>query len=257
MTASASGTGMAGDGVCVVMPTYNERENLRTTLDGVFAYNPDVDVLIVDDASPDGTGELADQMAQDNGRIHVLHRGGKGGLGPAYLAGFAWALDRGYAVVCEMDMDGSHRPQDLARMLKVMRCDRGVDLVIGSRRVPGGRTEGWPWYRDLISRGGSWYARRMLGLGVRDMTAGFRAYRADLLRHMDLRSVEANGYVFQIDMTRRAAAVGGRILEVPIVFPERRRGVSKMDSAIVVEAMRNVTLWGIARIRSAHDRRAD
>lgn len=255
MTALAQSAAAVAGRVCVVMPTYNERENLRTTLDGVFAYNPDIDVLVVDDGSPDGTGELAEHMAGENSRLHVMHREGKGGLGPAYLAGFAWALDRGYDVVCEMDMDGSHRPQDLARMLKVMRFDRGVDLVIGSRRVPGGRTEGWPWYRDLISRGGSWYARTMLGLGVRDMTAGFRAYRADLLRRMDLRSVQANGYVFQIDMTRRAAAVGGRILEVPIVFPERRRGVSKMDSAIVAEAMRCVTVWGVERMRAAHGRR--
>ena len=251
MAASAELAAPVGGSVCVVMPTYNERENLRTTLDGVFAYNPGVDVLVVDDGSPDGTGELADRMARDNGHIHVVHRKGKGGLGPAYLAGFTWALDRGYDVVCEMDMDGSHRPQDLARMLRVIRCDRGVDLVIGSRRVPGGRTEGWPWYRDLISRCGSWYARLMLGIGVHDMTAGFRAYRADMLRSLDLRSVQANGYVFQIDMTRRVAAAGGRILEVPIVFPERRRGVSKMDSAIVAEAMRCVTVWGVARMRSA------
>lgn len=229
------------------MPTYDERENLLRTIRGVLGNEPGADVLVVDDASPDGTGELADALSARDGHVHVLHRTAKNGLGPAYLEGFAWTLANGYDVVCEMDMDGSHRPEDLPRLLDVLGRDPDVDLAIGSRRVPGGRTENWPWYRDLISRGGSWYARRMLGLGVHDMTAGFRAYRAPMLRRLDLSSVVSNGYVFQIDMTRRVAAAGGRIVEVPIVFLERTRGRSKMDSSIVSEAMRSVTVWGVRR----------
>lgn len=229
------------------MPTYNEKENLVPTTSGVLANEPDAHILVVDDASPDGTGELADDLAGRDERVHVLHRTAKNGLGPAYLAGFDWALGHGYDVVCEMDMDGSHRPEDLPRLLDALDREPVVDLVIGSRRVPGGRTENWPWYRDLISRGGSWYARWMLGLGVHDMTSGFRAYRASMLRRLDLSSVVSNGYVFQIDMTRRVAAAGGGIAEVPIVFMERVRGRSKMDSSIVSEAMRSVTVWGVRR----------
>ncbi|WP_137655200.1 polyprenol monophosphomannose synthase [Bifidobacterium moukalabense] len=236
---------------CVVMPTYNELENLRPTIGGIFACRPSVEILIVDDGSPDGTGELADRMAIEDPRIHVLHRAGKNGLGPAYLAGFAWALNQGFDVICEMDMDGSHRPQDLPKLLDALAGGTSgavPDLVIGSRRVDGGRTEGWSAFRDLISRGGSWYARTMLGIDVRDMTAGFRTYRASMLRALDLDAIEANGYVFQIDMTRRVAAAGGRIVEVPIVFPDRVRGKSKMSNAIVVEAMRRVTVWGLQRL---------
>lgn len=236
---------------CVVMPTYNELENLRPTIGGIFTCRPSVEILIVDDGSPDGTGELADRMAIEDPRIHVLHRAGKNGLGPAYLAGFAWALNQGFDVICEMDMDGSHRPQDLPKLLDALTggtADAVPDLVIGSRRVDGGRTEGWSAFRDFISRGGSWYARTMLGIDVRDMTAGFRAYRASMLRALDLDAIEANGYVFQIDMTRRVAAAGGRIVEVPIVFPDRVRGKSKMSNAIVVEAMRRVTVWGLRRL---------
>ncbi|WP_300767152.1 polyprenol monophosphomannose synthase [uncultured Bifidobacterium sp.] len=229
------------------MPTYDERENLRGTLSGIRWFEPQVDVLVVDDSSPDGTGDLADEMAHADGHIHVLHRREKQGLGPAYLAGFEWALQRGYDIVCEMDMDGSHRPADLVRLLDAMRRDRVVDLVIGSRRVRSGGTQGWPWYRDLISRGGSWYARAMLGVGVRDMTAGFRAYRAPMLRRVTRDVVRSNGYVFQIDMTRRVAAEGGRVVEVPILFMQRTRGRSKMDSEIVREAMVRVTQWGLER----------
>jgi dolichol-phosphate mannosyltransferase len=239
----------AGGGeICVIMPTYNERENIGPTLAALFEWNPQVHVLVVDDASPDGTGEAAEAIAAGEPRLHVLHREGKNGLGPAYLAGFNWALKRGYATLCSMDMDGSHRAQDLHAMLRVMADNPHVALVIGSRRVPGGRTEGWSRHRNWISSAGSWYARTMLGLGVRDMTSGMRAYRARILRASDLRSVEANGYVFQIDMTRRVAAAGGSIVEVPIVFPERVRGRSKMGIGIVVEAMRRVTGWGLRRL---------
>lgn len=230
------------------MPTYNESDNLVPTLHDVLRYNPQVDVLVVDDASPDGTGELAERVAQTNGHVHVLHHGDKQGLGPAYVAGFSWALAAGYDIICEMDMDGSHRASDLSVLLRTMQSDTALDLVIGSRRVPGGRTQGWSWMRNLISCAGSRYASLMLGLPVRDMTAGFRAYRARMLRKVGLQEIKANGYVFQIDMTRRVAAAGGHIAEVPIVFPERTRGVSKMNLGIVVEAMRSVTVWGLRRM---------
>ncbi|OXN00228.1 dolichol-phosphate mannosyltransferase [Bifidobacterium vansinderenii] len=276
---SVHGPSVCDSSVVVVMPTYNEKNNLPVTIPAILRYCPDVHILIVDDNSPDGTGDLADAMAGHDPRIHVLHRAGKGGLGPAYLAGFRWALDRGYDVICEMDMDGSHRPQDLPRLLAPLtgesaagagsagaapasetssrvpgagaaggRRGERVDLVIGSRRVRGGRSEGWPWYRNLISSCGSWYARVMLGSHVHDMTAGFRAYRASMLRSVRLDSVEAGGYVFQIDMTRRVLAAGGVIREVPIVFPQRALGVSKMSSAIVIEAMWRVTVWGLQRL---------
>lgn len=243
------GRGHAGHPVrvLVVMPTYNEVENLNPTLTELLERNPRVDVLIVDDDSPDGTGRLADFMVQGDRRLHVLHRPGKQGLGPAYVQGFRWALARGYDVICEMDMDGSHRAEDLRRMLDVLARRPEVDLVIGSRRVPGGTTVNWPWPREMISRIGSWYARTMLGLRVRDVTAGLRAYRADCLHRLDLKGIEAGGYVFQVDMTRRVAAAGGMILEVPIVFIERIRGASKMSLGIIFEAMWRVTLWGFGR----------
>lgn len=230
------------------MPTYNERQNLEPTIGGIMENCTGVDVLIVDDSSPDGTGELAEEMAAKNPRLFVIHRKTKNGLGPAYLAGFQWALLHQYDVVCEMDMDGSHRPQDLPRLLEVIDDRPEVDLVIGSRRVPGGSTENWPAYRDFISRGGSWYSRLCLGLDVHDMTAGFRAYRASILQRLHLDTVRANGYVFQVDMTRRVSAAGGTIVEVPIVFVERVRGKSKMSKAIVFEAMGSVTKWGFQRL---------
>ena len=299
----------SGHRVCVVMPTYNERDNLEPTLTDLFLRNAGVDVLIVDDNSPDGTGTLADvisrvtRLPQDlnvehnendvlrdvsfadedsdsslysdtqvstqdlkiadrlasctmDSRVFVLHRPGKQGLGTAYIQGFEWALGHRYDIVCEMDMDGSHRPEDLRRILQRIRDDEHVDLVLGSRRVPGGTTQNWPWYRDVISRAGSSYARFMLGLKVRDMTSGFRAYRARILRRLDLDGIDDNGYVFQIDMTRRVVAAGGVVVEVPIVFPERALGVSKMDGAIVHEAMRKVTKWGFSRMRrQLHDPR--
>ncbi|MFT8704873.1 polyprenol monophosphomannose synthase [Bifidobacterium aquikefiricola] len=229
------------------MPTYNEGENLGPTLAHVFSRNPQVNVVIVDDDSPDGTGRVADFLAQGNSRVHVIHRRAKEGLGPAYIEGFHWGLDRGYDVICEMDMDGSHRAEDLTRMLAVLNRNPAIDLVIGSRRVEGGQTINWSPTRNAISRLGSWYARHMLALPVHDMTAGFRAYKADILRAIDLDGINANGYVFQIDMTRRVAAAGGRIREVPIAFVERTRGESKMTQSIVIEAMLKVTLWGMRR----------
>ena len=237
-----------GAGIVVVMPTYQEADNIGVTLPRLLACCPEVDVLVVDDNSPDGTGALAEDMASGNPRVHVIHRHARRGLGPAYVQGFRWSLEHGYDLICEMDMDGSHRPQDLARMLAVARGETHPGLVIGSRRVRGGRTQHWPWYRDLISRAGSWYARTALGSSVRDMTAGLRVYRADVLRRIDLGRVRSSGYVFQVDMLRRVQAMGVSVVEVPIVFVERVRGSSKMDAGIVLEAMAQVTLWGVERL---------
>lgn len=236
--------------VLIVMPTYNEGENLSPTLAHVFSKNPQVSIVVVDDDSPDGTGRVADFLAQGDDRVHVIHRHAKEGLGPAYIEGFHWGLEQGYDVICEMDMDGSHRAEDLTRMLAVLNRNPSIDLVIGSRRIEGGQTINWSPTRNAISRLGSWYARHMLALPVHDMTAGFRAYKAEILRAIDLDGINANGYVFQIDMTRRVAAAGGRIREVPIAFVERTRGKSKMTQSIVVEAMLKVTLWGIRRLCS-------
>lgn len=180
-------------------------------------------------------------------RLFVLHRPNKSGLGSAYVDGFTWALEHGYDLICEMDMDGSHRADDLAGLLQYTDQHPSVDLVLGSRRVRGGSTQDWPWYRDAISRMGSMYARIMLGLAVRDMTSGFRVYRAEILRRVHLDEIADNGYVFQIDMTRRVVAAGGTVVELPIVFPERERGESKMTGSIVREAMVNVTKWGVQR----------
>ncbi|RBP99250.1 polyprenol monophosphomannose synthase [Bifidobacterium xylocopae] len=236
------------------MPTYNEAGTIGRTVGQVLEACPDISIVVVDDGSPDGTGRLADSIAAGDRRVHVMHREGPRGLGPAYLAGFAWGLERGFAVICEMDMDGSHRPQDLPRLLALLDRRPQVALVLGSRRVSGGATAGWPWYRDLISRLGSWYARHALGIRVRDATAGFRAYRSWALRRVDLGSVESSGYVFQIDMLRRILAAGGIVVELPIVFVERTQGVSKMGPSIVLEAMVRVTGWGLERVRGCFGR---
>ncbi|MCK0115434.1 dolichol-phosphate mannosyltransferase [Isoptericola sp. CG 20/1183] len=229
----------------VIVPTYDERESLPVLLDRLDAVAPEVDVLVVDDASPDGTGELAARRAADDDRLHVLHRAGKGGLGAAYVAGFGWGLERGYDVLCEMDADGSHRPEELERLLDRLAGDDVPDLVIGSRWVPGGRVVNWPWHRMLLSRAGNTYVRLALGIGVRDATGGYRAFRADTLRAVDLAAVESHGYCFQVDMTWRVLRGGGTVAEVPITFVERAAGVSKMSRSIVVEALTKVTLWGL------------
>ncbi|GAA1985643.1 polyprenol monophosphomannose synthase [Isoptericola halotolerans] len=239
----------------MIVPTYDERESLPGLLDRLRAEAPQVDVLVVDDASPDGTGDLAAARAADDERLHVLHRAGKGGLGAAYVAGFGWGLERGYDVLCEMDADGSHRPEELDRLLGRLVADDAPDLVIGSRWVPGGRVVNWPWYRSVLSRGGNTYVRGALGIGVRDATGGFRAFRAAALRAVDLRSVESHGYCFQVDMTWRVLQGGGAVAEVPITFVERAAGSSKMSRSIVVEALTKVTLWGVrhrwAQLRAA------
>jgi dolichol-phosphate mannosyltransferase len=238
--------------VAVIIPTYNEAQNVAWIVGRVRSAVPEATVLIVDDSSPDGTGEIADRLAADDAAVHVLHRAGKEGLGAAYRDGMRWALGRGHDVVVEMDADGSHRPEELPRLLEGLSH---ADVVVGSRWVPGGGVVGWPLYRKLLSRGGSAYARFALGVPVRDMTGGYRAFTAEAVDRIDLDAVLSQGYCFQIDMLWHAQAAGLRIREVPITFPERERGSSKMSSGIVVEAMLRVTGWAIgslpARIRRA------
>lgn len=236
-------TGPPPPRVLVCIPTYDERETLAGTLARLRAAVPDADVLVLDDASPDGTGELADQLAANDAAVTVLHRTGKGGLGPAYVAGFRWGLERGYDVLVEMDADGSHQPEELPRLLTALR---EADLVIGSRWVAGGTVHNWPRSRLLVSRGGNTYTQLMLQLPVHDATAGFRAYRAAVLRALPLAEVASAGYCFQVDLTWRAVRAGFVVREVPITFVERSQGYSKMSRAIVLEALGRVTQWGIA-----------
>ncbi|MEU7478452.1 polyprenol monophosphomannose synthase [Lentzea sp. NPDC042327] len=230
--------------VLVVIPTYNERDNIGKIVKRLHAALPDVHVLVVDDGSPDGTGQLADEMAAADQRVHVMHRTEKAGLGAAYVAGFQWALDREYGVVCEMDADGSHAPEQLHRLLDALPQ---ADLVIGSRWVPGGEVVNWPVQREVLSRGGSLYSRIALGANIRDMTGGFRAFRADTLRKLNLASVASAGYCFQIDLLWRTIELGFRVREVPITFREREYGESKMSGNIVREALIRVTKWGLRR----------
>nr|WP_231705068.1 polyprenol monophosphomannose synthase [Arthrobacter gengyunqii] len=226
-----------------IIPTYNEIESLPKTLQRLRLAVPDSDVLIADDNSPDGTGAYADEIAAKDPQVHVLHRKGKEGLGAAYIAGFRWGLERDYDILVEMDADGSHKPEQLPLLLAA--AESGADLVIGSRWVPGGSVVNWPLHRKILSRGGSTYSRLMLGIGVRDITAGFRAFRRTTLEQLDLSAVESVGYGFQVDMTFRVARLGLRIQEVPITFVEREFGASKMSGNIVFEAMANVTKWGM------------
>jgi len=238
--------------VLVVIPTYEERDNLEPVLSRLHAAVPTADVLIVDDASPDGTGELADALAAADPRISVLHRAGKAGLGAAYLAGFAAALRGEYQVVVEMDADGSHPPEDLPALLAALD---DADVVIGSRYVPGGVVRNWPMHRELISRGGNLYSRIALGVPIKDITAGYRAFRRQVLEELDLDEVSSQGYCFQIDMAWRAVQAGFRVREVPITFTERERGRSKMSGAIVAEAFWRVMCWGSSRVlRRSHGR---
>jgi dolichol-phosphate mannosyltransferase len=224
----------------ICLPTYDERENLEPMVEAVLAAAPSADVLVIDDNSPDGTGRLADELAVQRPRLHVLHRAGKEGLGKAYLAGFAWALQRDYRLVLEMDCDFSHDPRHLPAMLAAAE---DADLVLGSRYVPGGGTVNWGLGRQLVSRGGSLYARTILGLPVRDLTGGFKCFRREVLEAIDLGSVQCTGYAFQIELTYRAARRGFRIREIPITFVDRRVGHSKMSRRIVLEAIRKV--WSI------------
>jgi dolichol-phosphate mannosyltransferase len=230
--------------VAVIIPTYNERDNLEAIVGRVRTAVPDAHVLVVDDGSPDGTGEIADKLASSDPHVHVLHRAGKSGLGTAYIAGFGWGLENGYQVLVEQDADGSHDPADLPQMLAALA---DADLVIGSRYVPGGTVVNWPKSREFLSRAANVYVRMMLGIGVHDATAGFRAYRAGTLRAIGLDEVESQGYCFQVDLTLRTAEQGLAIREVPITFTERAKGASKMSQAVVVEALWRVAQWGIAK----------
>jgi len=244
-------------GTLVVIPTYNERENLADTVARVRAAVPAASVLVVDDSSPDGTGELADELAAADSAVQVLHRTTKDGLGAAYLVAFRWALERGYDPIVQLDADGSHLPEQLSRLLDRLEATDAAgghaDLVIGSRWVPGGSIENWPRRRELLSRWGSAYARVALGLDTRDATAGYRAFRAAALRRIRLEDVNTRGYGFQVDMLWHAREAGLTVVEVPVTFVERARGRSKMNPAIVLEAMVRVTGWGL---RSRFGRRA-
>jgi dolichol-phosphate mannosyltransferase len=238
--------------VAVLIPTYNERDNLPGIVARVRASAPAVDVFVLDDASPDGTGQVADAIAADDPQVHVVHRAGKEGLGKAYLAGFAIVLERGYDAAVEMDADGSHLPEQLPSLLAALG---EADVVIGARWVRGGEVHNWPVHRKVLSVGANVYTKVMLGMAVNDATAGYRAYRTSALRTMGLQGVESQGYCFQIDLTLRAVRAGLTVVEVPITFVEREVGVSKMGKDIVREALTSVTRWGLehrlGQLRSA------
>ncbi|MDQ0381721.1 polyprenol monophosphomannose synthase [Amycolatopsis thermophila] len=229
------------DPVLVVVPTYNERENLPLILDRLHRALPEVHALVVDDGSPDGTGELADKIAAGDSRVHVLHRTEKAGLGAAYVAGFRWGLERDYLTIVEMDADGSHAPEDLPRMLAALE---EADLVLGSRYVPGGSLVNWPKHREVLSRMANLYSRLALGVRIKDVTAGFRAYRREVLEKLPLEEIASRGYCFQIDLAWRTVRTGFEVAEVPITFTEREIGQSKMSGAIIREALVRVGIWG-------------
>ncbi|MFC7339951.1 polyprenol monophosphomannose synthase [Saccharopolyspora griseoalba] len=234
--------------VLVVIPTYNERDNVAEILRRLLDAVPAAHALVVDDASPDGTGELADALAAEDERVHVLHRAGKTGLGAAYVAGFDWALEREYTAIIEMDADGSHAPEDLPRLIGMLGPNgTGADVVLGSRYVTGGRTVNWPWYRALLSRGANVYSKLALGVSINDITSGFRVYRSEVLRTLRLHDVASQGYCFQVDLAWRAVEAGYVVVEAPITFVEREHGASKMDAEVVREALVRVTKWGLRR----------
>ena len=230
--------------ILVIIPTFNEIESLPLIVTGLREQVPAVHLLIVDDNSPDGTGELADQMANTDANIQVLHRTQKNGLGAAYLAGFAWAKANSFQVVVEMDADGSHRTADLPKLLNALV---NADVVLGSRWVSGGEVVNWPLSRKILSRGGNIYTRLLLNIPLHDATGGFRAYRMSALDAMNVQTVQSQGYCFQVDLAWRAIQNHLRVVEVPITFVEREFGESKMDSRIVKEALRRVTVWGLTK----------
>ncbi len=248
--------------ILVIIPTYNEKENVRRITARVRSAVPEAHILIADDNSPDGTGAIADELAAADDHIQVLHRAGKEGLAAAYMAGFEWGLGRGFAVLVEMDADGSHQPEQLPILLDALR---DADLVLGSRWVPGGEVVNWPRSREVLSRGGNLYTRLALAVPLKDATGGYRAFRADALRSLMGQDVASQGYCFQVDMARRAVAQGLRVAEVPITFVEREYGDSKMSGSIVREALWRVTVWGAqersGKLRSAvtgaRERRAE
>lgn len=242
--------------VVMVIPTYNESLNIEWIVGRLRAAQPGVDVMIVDDNSPDGTGDLADKLAASDPQISVVHRTEKAGLGAAYLHGFRVALDAGYDVIGEMDADGSHQPEQLHRLLDALRT---ADLVIGARWIPGGSVVNWPKSREFLSRGGNLYVRLLLGVRIKDATAGFRVFKRATLEAIDIESVESTGYVFQTDMAWRTLQAGLTITEVPIEFIERERGDSKMSGAVASESLKRITRWGLHerwnRIRRRFGRR--
>ncbi|WP_338089551.1 polyprenol monophosphomannose synthase [Nocardioides lijunqiniae] len=238
--------------VVMVVPTYNEADNLPWIVQRLRRAEPDVDVLVVDDDSPDGTGRIADALAADDPQVRVLHRAVKAGLGAAYVEGFGWALDQGYDVIGEMDADGSHQPEQLHRLLTALR---DADLVVGARWMPGGSVVNWPWTRQALSRGGNLYVRLLLGISVRDATSGFRLFRRSTLEKIDLQAVRSTGYVFQTDLVTRALHAGLTVREVPIEFVERVRGDSKMTPHVARESLLRITQWGVAE-RTRQVRRA-
>ncbi len=242
-TTSTSERGELGK-VLVIIPTYNEAENIRPIVQRLRDSVPAADILIADDNSPDGTGVIADELAASDDHVHVLHRAAKEGLGATYVAGFSWGLERGYGVLVEHDADGSHQPEQLPSMLSALR---DADMVKGSRWVKGGSVVNWPWHRKLLSQGGSLWSRTLLGLPIKDVTGGFTAFRADTLRGIGLSGIESAGYAFQVDLARRAVEKGYTVVEVPIEFIERERGDSKMNGNIVGEAMLLTTRWGVAK----------
>jgi dolichol-phosphate mannosyltransferase len=229
--------------ILVIVPTYNERDALPLIVERIRAAVPEADVLVADDNSPDGTGAIADSLAEADPKVRVMHRHGKEGLGAAYIAGFTWGLQNNYDVLVEMDADGSHQPEQLPRLLDALR---DADLVLGSRWVPGGGTQNWSKGREVLSRGGNIYTRAMLGVPIHDATGGYRAFRADTLRNLDLHTVASQGYCFQVDLAWRTVQRGMTVKEVPITFVERSVGDSKMSRAIVAEALWRVTQWGVA-----------
>ncbi|OEJ96306.1 polyprenol monophosphomannose synthase [Streptomyces thermolilacinus] len=230
------------EAVLVIIPTYNEADNIAAIVSRVRASVPAAHVLVADDNSPDGTGKIADELADSDDHVHVLHRAGKEGLGAAYLAGFAWGIERGYDVLVEMDADGSHQPEELPRLLAALD---GADLVLGSRWAPGGSVVNWPKSREFLSRGGSLYSRTLLGVPIKDVTGGYRAFRRQTLEGLGMDQVASQGYCFQVDLAWRTVKAGFKVVEVPITFVERERGDSKMSRAIVVEALWRVTAWGV------------
>jgi len=225
----------------VLIPTYQEAPNITTVITRVRASSPSSSILVIDDGSPDGTADLAEALGRETGQVEVLRRQTKAGLGRAYLAGYAWAIDHGFDVVVDMDADGSHDPATVPALIEAV--EDGADLAMGSRWIPGGAIPGWSMHRRMLSRWGNRYAAGVLGFDVRDSTGGFRAYRVSTLRQLELETVRANGYGFQIEMAYRVAQRGGRIVELPIVFRDRVAGTSKMSGSIVVEALVLVTAW--------------
>jgi dolichol-phosphate mannosyltransferase len=232
----------------IIIPTYNESMNAPVLIKRIFKHIPETSILVIDDGSPDGTADIVESLQQEYSDLHLLKRSEKSGLGSAYRAGFAWGLERGYNEMVEMDADMSHRVRDLAKMIDVKKARPETSLVIGSRWMKDGKTENWSKARELLSRTANLYVRFMLGMGVKDSTAGFRIYSADILRKIDLTTIKSEGYSFQIEMTRAVYRNGGSIVEVPITFREREQGVSKMSKKIVREAMILVSVWGITRV---------